>query len=247
MEQKAMRKAKGIRNWENICPKGVVTVLVMALWPAAGSLRSYAWIQDTASTARQGVVESELGTLNDSIPSGLTKTGNPQTIDSPYGKAVQFDGVGDGLFVETNPLQDLPRFTLEVVFRPDPKGLPEQRFLHMGELRGDRVMLETRLTDEDQWYLDAHLRSGDSAKTLIDKEKTHRVGAWYHVALVVDNGKMDTFVDGKHELGAIIRFIPFKGGKTSIGVRMNRVYWFKGAICRIRITPKCLSPHEFRK
>lgn len=40
-------------------------------------------------------------------------------------------------------------------------------------------------------------------------------------------------------------FSPFKAGKTSIGVRMNRKSWFKGALYEVRITPKCLAPTEF--
>ena len=191
------------------------------------------------------IVEWQLGTLNVSNVVGQSKSGNPSTISSPYGEAVQFDGKGDGLFLDTNPLVNLRQFTVEVVFRPDPKGQPEQRFLQIGEVNGERMMLETRLTEDNQWYLDAYIKSGDSSKALIDKSKLHPTGEWQHVAFVVDNGKMDTFVAGEHELEGRVKFSPFKSGRTSIGVRMNKVYWFKGAIARIRITPKSLTPSEF--
>jgi hypothetical protein len=36
-----------------------------------------------------------------------------------------------------------------------------------------------------------------------------------------------------------------KSGKTSLGVRLNKVHWFKGAIRTVRITPRALSPEEF--
>jgi hypothetical protein len=196
-------------------------------------------------TKQDGIVEWDLGVMNDASPKGQTKAGAPRTIDSPYGKAVQFDGKGDALFLDANPLVNLRQFTVEIIMRPDPKGPAEQRFLQMGEMSGERMMVETRLTPDDQWYLDAYIRSGDSSRTLIDKTKIHPAGTWYHVSVVVDNGKMDTFVDGKHELEGSVKFSPFRTGKTSIGVRMNRVYWYKGAICKIKITPKCLTPSEF--
>ena len=191
------------------------------------------------------IIEWQLSDLNASSVIGLTRSGDPLTIDSPYGKAVQFDGKGGALFLDRNPLVNLSQFTVEVIFRPDPKGQFEQRFLHMGEANGDRMLLEIRMTDDSQWYLDAFIKSGESSKPLIDQTMLHPSGEWCHVALVVDDGKMDTYVAGKHELEGRVAFSPFKSGRTSIGVRMNRVSWFKGAIAKIRITPKCLTPSEF--
>ena len=117
---------------------------------------------------KSGVVEWNLASMNDSAQVAIDRSGNPATIETPHGLAVFFDGVSDGFFLEHNPLAGLDAFTLEVLFRPDSGGLPEQRFLHMGEMSRDRVMLETRLTTGNEWYLDAHIRSGDSALTLID-------------------------------------------------------------------------------
>ncbi len=45
----------------------------------------------------------------------------------------------DAFFLDSNPLQGLHCFTVEVIIRPDSKGLKEQRFLHMGEIHEDRV------------------------------------------------------------------------------------------------------------
>jgi len=199
------------------------------------------------SPQKQNAVEWEMSVLNDTITGDSMKAGNPRTVHSPFGEAVEFDGVGDAFFLDESPLQGLEQFTVEVMFRPDAGGLPAQRFLHMGELSGDRVMLETRLTRDNQWYLDAYLRSHDTAVTLFDSLKTHPTGRWHHVAFVVDGGVMDTYVDGKHELNGRMRFSPLKPGKTSIGVRRNRIHWFKGAIGKIRITPRVLLPSEFIK
>ncbi len=194
---------------------------------------------------KAGVVEWNLASMNDSAQVPLVRSGNPATIQTPHGHAVFFDGVSDGFFLDHNPLASLDAFTLEVLFRPDSGGLPEQRFLHMGEMNRDRVMLETRLTPGNEWYLDAHIRSGDSALTFIDKEKLLPLGLWYHVAVVVRDGQMEVFVNGKSELRGGIPFKAFAGGRTSLGVRQNKKYWFKGAIGRIRITPACLQVEDF--
>jgi hypothetical protein len=51
--------------------------------------------------------------------------------------------------------------------------------------------------------------------------------------------------NGDVEMSIPIEFTPLKPGHTSIGVRLNKVSWFKGAIRKIRITSKALSPEEF--
>lgn len=198
------------------------------------------------SSAITSPVDWELGSIDPGQP-GLTILGRPRFFDCRYGKALKFDGVGDALFFDSNPLAHLRQFTVEIVFQPDSNGPREQRFLHMGSTQGDRLMVETRVTNKHQWFLDAHLRSGDSAKTLIDSTKIHPTDAWYHLAVTVDDGRMETYVNGIRELAGSIPFSPFKGGQVSVGVRQNKVYWFKGAICRIRVTPRVLNRSEFMR
>jgi len=38
---------------------------------------------------------------------------------------------------------------------------------------------------------------------------------------------------------------PIQTGQSSIGVRQNKVSWFKGAIYQLRISPEALSPNDF--
>jgi hypothetical protein len=61
----------------------------------------------------------------------VTVIGAPHVVDTPLGPAVEFDGTGDGLMIDVNPLAGLERFTVEVLFEPAPYGGEEQRFLHM--------------------------------------------------------------------------------------------------------------------
>ena len=171
--------------------------------------------------------------------------GRPVVVDGPYGSAIEFNGAGDALFVEANPLAGLEAFTVEMVFRPDAGGLPEQRFFHLGEVNGDRVLFETRLTEDGHWYLDTFISSGDSNRPLLNESHLHPVGQWYHLALTCDGQQEVNYVNGIQEASGSIDFVPLLGGQTSIGVRLNRVCWFRGAIGRIRFTAGVLDPDEF--
>jgi hypothetical protein len=203
-------------------------------------------LDSCSHTDTVAVIELELRRILQSPPEGWSILGEPRLIDSPYGKAVQFDGQRDALVFDANPLVNLRSFTIEVVMRPDTNGSREQRFLHFGELRGERVMVETRLTKDSLWYLDTYMKSGQTGQTLADTTTLHPLNLWYHVTFVADDGKFETYVDGKKELEGQIPFSPFTLGQTSIGARQNRVNWFKGSIYKLRITPSALSPDAFK-
>ncbi|MFC1650577.1 LamG domain-containing protein [Candidatus Latescibacterota bacterium] len=175
--------------------------------------------------------------------------GSPDIIDTPGGKAVEFDGVDDGLLVTGHPLNGAEAFTLEVIFCPYPDGLAEQRFFHLEEDgTNNRLLVETRLTDDNQWYLDTFMSSADGNQTLIDSTRVHPTGEWFNGTLVFDGVEARQYVNGVLEFSAKIpAFTPHKDGKTSIGVRMNQVYWFKGAIRKARFTRSALSPEELMK
>ena len=174
----------------------------------------------------------------------ITISGKPQIVNSPYGEAVSFNGVDDALFLNEMPLNSLQEFTVEMIFNPDLTGLFEQRILHIGESREDRMLLEIRAVNSN-WYFDGYACSGTNKKALIDEKLIHPLGKWYHVAFVVTPNSLTTYVNGKQELQESFPFLPIKTGQTSIGVRMNKVNWFKGSIYKIRITPKQIQPKEF--
>ena len=60
--------------------------------------------------------------------------GHPQVIETSFGKAVQFNGIDDALFVPVHPLAGAATWTWEVIFRPDADGAPAQRFFHLSVL-----------------------------------------------------------------------------------------------------------------
>lgn len=173
--------------------------------------------------------------------------GAPQVVENTGGRFVQFDGAHDGLVVPVNPLARLPQFTIEVLVRPEAGGGPEQRFLHVQDEVGNRVLLEIRQTPEGQWALDTFMLSGASRLTLLDRSRTHPAGRWRWVALRYDGHRMTSWVDGRQELQGALEFAPMKSGQTSLGVRLNRVYWFKGAIREVRFHPTALAGEALQK
>lgn len=177
--------------------------------------------------------------------------GNPRVVDTPQGKAVEFDGVDDALFVENHPLAGAGTFTWEVIFRPDTGGRPEQRFFHLQEKDAatgrdtqTRLLFETRLID-GRWCLDSFAFTPVGSKALLDRMRLHSLDAWHHVAMVYDGSEFRNYVDGELQGSAPVRLSPQGAGHSSAGVRINRVDYFKGAIRKARFTRRALAPAEF--
>ena len=174
--------------------------------------------------------------------------GDPRVVSTDKGKALLFDGVDDGIFVANDPIAGADQFTIEALFRPDAGGLAEQRWLHIEDTENaeTRALLEIRLNGSE-WFLDTFIKSGDDRSPLLAENFKHPVGKWFHVALVYDGAEMRHYIDGKLELSGKIAAKPFGKGITSIGVRRNKVYWFKGAVAKARFTNRALSPDQFMK
>lgn len=174
--------------------------------------------------------------------------GAPQVIASPFGPAVQFDGVDDALFIDRHPLSGASTFTFEAVFRPD-GGPFEQRWFHLQSDEapggpGTRIMFEIRVV-QDGWYLDAFVKGEGYNKPLIDETKLHPLGQWAHVAQTFDGTTYRSFVNGVVQSEAEIAFKPQGPGRASVGTRINRVNYFNGAVREARFTPRALTPGQF--
>ena len=213
--------------------------LVFAAFPEPGILNH---VSGTKPAATEWLLSTMPLTKNESV----SILGNPQIVGSKLGKALHFNGINDGIFLNQMPLSGLEQFTVEAIFCPESGGNFEQRFFHCGEIRGNRVLLELRATATN-WYFDAFIKSGDQKATLIEPKFLHPLDQWYHLAYVVDHGKLTTYVNGKKELEGQIVLTPLHTGKTSLGVRQNLQSWFKGSIYKIRITPAALHVNDFIK
>lgn len=174
-----------------------------------------------------------------------TLLGKPKLIDTPGGKAVEFDGVQDAIFLDVHPLAGAAAFTWEVIFRPATGGRPEQRFFHLQESGSNyRLLLETRLMG-DQWCLDSFAASSTGQQPLMDRKLLHPLDQWHHVAFVYDGSQMRHYVNHKLELSASVKLAPQAEGKTSVGVRINRVDFFKGAIRSARFHREAIEVERF--
>src|SRR4051794_22754250 len=89
-------------------------------------------VADEAAKKATPAVEWEFTQLEKVGGYKTTLVGSPRIIETPPGKAVEFDGQS-GLFLDTNPLAGLTQFTAEVIFQPSAAGAKEQRFLHFQE------------------------------------------------------------------------------------------------------------------
>ena len=171
-----------------------------------------------------------------------TVSGAPRVVDAAGGKAIYFDGVGDGLLLPVNPIEGLEQFTIEVLIQPEVGGGEEQRFLHIQDQEGSRALLEIRLLG-NSWALDTFLRSEKNLAnhTQLDRTKLHPANSWTWVALVYAHGHMAHFVNGVKELESAVDFSPMQAGKISLGMRQNKIYWFKGGIREVRFEAVALD------
>lgn len=177
----------------------------------------------------------------------VTAEGHPRVIATAAGKAVEFGGVADALFLNVHPLAGTETFTWEVIFRPDAGGAAEQRFFHFQETGADtRMLFEIRVI-EGKWCLDSFAASGADSKALMDREKLHPLGVWHHAAAVYDGKEYRNYVDGMLEGSAEVHLAPQGVGQTSVGTRINRRDYFKGAVLAARMTNRALPPAEFLK
>ncbi|HSC67265.1 MAG TPA: LamG domain-containing protein [Cellvibrio sp.] len=204
----------------------------------------------SVSSPEKSSVLWRLDSLDKVSNHSATKMGSPQLISTSFGPAIRFDGDGDRLLVDANPLHDATEFTIEIIFNPAdayPNNL-EPRFFHIQSPANPdrRLTIELRLNDKKQWYLDAYIKSEKSQLALIDPTKVHPVGVWAHAAITYKNREFVSFVNGQRELAGHVDYLPIAAdAKTSIGARMNQVHWFNGDILQVRVTPSVLSPAEF--
>lgn len=178
--------------------------------------------------------------------------GAPKLIDGPLGKAVAFDGANDVLFLDRHPLAGAARFTFEALFRPD-GGAFEQRWFHLesGEnsdptaKTGMRMLFEIRV-ERSEWWLDTFILGPGYRQPLIVPEKRFAIGRWHHVAQSYDGTTYRAFVNGALQAEAALAFTPQAPGRASVGMRMNRVSPFRGAVRQAAFTRgQALAPDRF--
>lgn len=178
----------------------------------------------------------------------VTVEGSPCVIDSSHGPATLFHGIQDALFLDIHPLQGAASFTLEALFRPDPGGPAEQRFVHLQQTGVvDRMLLETRVTPDGRWYADTFICSRGIEYPLNDPALLHPLGQWHTLAMVCDGSTMTQYVNAVRELSCPVAFTPQGPGRMSIGMRINKVCPFQGAVAVLRFTDVALPAGQLLK
>jgi hypothetical protein len=195
---------------------------------------------------------------------GLTPKieGQPQLVDGPLGKAVQFNGKDTALFFDKRPLVGAKTFTIEGIFRPEGSAF-EQRWMHVAETdpatgldtgqtaaggkdANSRYMFEIRVKD-GSWYLDGFVQSKAGTAALLEPTKTHPVGPWYAVAQTYDGTTYRTYVNGELQAEAPVAYAPHGPGHVMIGTRINRVNYFQGSVAELRFSDFVRKPSQMLK
>lgn len=183
----------------------------------------------------------------------VTFLGDPEVVTTDMGDAVQFDGDGDRLLIDANPIGEAKEFTVEVVFWPDacyPINT-DPRFVHIqdpDDPKSKRVMIELRVNSENECYMDGFMNTDIENLTLVDETLTHPTETWLHAAITYKDGIFSTYMEGENELSGNVAYenaILEPTAKTSIGSRMDERNWFSGKIKTLKVTRKALDPKDF--
>jgi len=106
--------------------------------------------------------------------------GDPEVVETDMGPALKFDGDGDMILVDHNPIGEAKEFTVEVVFKPT-ASYPENtapRFIHIQDPEdkdNKRLMIELRINEDNQCYLDGFLRTDSMSLALMGLSSAGRV------------------------------------------------------------------------
>ncbi len=184
--------------------------------------------------------------------------GTPRLIDTPAGKAIAFNGQDSALFVAVHPLAGAATWTWEMIFRPDADGRPEQRIFHLQsmdnatgqDIPDERMLFEIRIRPgaDGWWCLDSFATAGGQSRALLNCDKIYPFGPWYRVTAVYDGHTFSNYV-GDELQGSGPLAIPAQRspGRSSVGTRIDRRDYYKGAIYAARFTPRALTPAAFLK
>jgi Concanavalin A-like lectin/glucanases superfamily len=180
--------------------------------------------------------------------------GHPAVIDTPMGKAVQFNGVDDALFIPVHPLAGAATWTWEMIFKPDPDGKPEQRIFHLQSVNAatgvdipdERMLFEIRIRD-GKWCLDSFATAGGQSRALLNCNKVYPFGKWYRVTAVYDGKMLRNYVGDELQGEGELNLRPELPGRSSVGTRIDLRDYYKGGMYEARFTKSALEVKDFLK
>ena len=182
----------------------------------------------------------------------IHRSGSPVIISTFLGDATWFNGKNDGYFMTIHPLAGAKKFTIEALIRPD-GGNFEQRWLHLESqddlsappgLSDTRILYEIRVIGS-YWYPDAFIHGEGYRQALRQPDRLWPTGQWHHVAQTYDGSTYRSYVNGTLQCLADVAFTPQGAGRCAVGVRLNKVNFFHGAIRSIRFSRYASDPSQF--
>ena len=108
------------------------------------------------------------------------------------------------------------------------------------------MLFEIRIRD-GQWCLDSFATSGGQRLPLLNCEKKYPFGKWYRVTTVYDGKMLKNYVGDELQGEGEVQLVPQRPGHSSVGVRINHVDYYKGAIYATRFTRSALGVGDFLK
>ncbi|HSP82749.1 MAG TPA: LamG-like jellyroll fold domain-containing protein [Gillisia sp.] len=184
-------------------------------------------------------IKWKIDSIDEISGNSVIVSGAPRVISLDGAQMVEFNGKSDGLLVRSNPIANWDNFEIEVDINPYP-GYPEnveQRFLHIQDPENEnrRILIELRLSENNEWYGDWFIKTESESLTLLDSTQTHPLNEWATIGLKYKDGEVTGFINGEIQVKGIIKYMsPGNTAHISIGTRMDQRSWFKGAIKEVR-------------
>lgn len=178
-----------------------------------------------------------------------TVTGSPTVTAMDAGTALCFDGTSDALFLNTNPILGLQRFTIETLVYPELTGTSEPRLIHIGDAGNNtpRLILQLRSDASGTWHAYIGFLWAGVTTNVEDTTFTHPSNQWYWLALTYDGQTARVYVNGVLESTTNLAFGPMTAGTTSIAVRQNGQYYFPGCMRDVEFFNSALPASQLEK
>ena len=137
-----------------------------------------------------------------------------------------------------------------MIFRPDADGATEQRIFHLQavdpatgkDVADERMLFEMVVKGNGAWITPPWQN-----KTLLNCEKLYPFGPWYRVTAVYDGKTLKNYVGDELQGEGEVHLVPQRPGRSSMGVRINMLYYYKGGMYAARFTRSALGVQDFMK
>jgi hypothetical protein len=178
-----------------------------------------------------------------------TVTGTPTVTAMDAGTAVCFDGTKDALFLNTNPIVGMQRFTIETLVYPELTGTSEPRLIHIGDAGNNspRLIVQTRSDATGRWHVYVGFQWAAITTNIEDTTFLHPSNQWYWLAVTYDGQTARVYVNGVLENSSDLAFGPMTAGTTSLAARQNGQYYFPGCMRDVEFFNSALPASQLEK